>query len=326
MKKKSILYPAHENGIYRYEYPLIGGIKQYIQIRGTDRSNPLLLFIHGGPGGALSGITHILHAGWEEHFTVVNWDQRNAGKTYIANKAHAKAIAETGTMEDFLRDMDDIIAYLHTVYDFDRLILMGFSWGSAIGAEYAKRHPEHLLCYIGVGQQVNYREGVLCTCRKMLGMVPEESRDAEKIQDMIDRFPEHPVWNRMQHMRHFMPLSLKLIIRHARKVPPHRILASPFMNLREKLTVMFPNYALHKQAFVTMLGYDFREDLHFDVPLLFVFGEEETVCAPALLETCFDGITAPDKQLVILPEASHSCYFDQPERFLETVSEFLQRC
>lgn len=178
--KNNVLHPDNKNGIYLYEYPVINGIKQYIQIRGTDRKNPLLLFIHGGPGASLAGLCHIMQAEWEKKFTVVNWDQRNTCKTYYANKENAAEIAKTGTIEDYVKDIDDIISYLHTVYDFDKLILMGFSWGSAVGAEYAKRHPEKLSCYIGAGQFINYREGVLTVCDKMLRLAPKNSPDEKK--------------------------------------------------------------------------------------------------------------------------------------------------
>lgn len=71
-KKNVVLYPDNKKGIYSYEYPIINGIKQYIQIRGMDKKNPLLLFLHGGPGSSLAGLCHVLQAGWEEYFTVVN--------------------------------------------------------------------------------------------------------------------------------------------------------------------------------------------------------------------------------------------------------------
>lgn len=63
-KKNAVLFPDNKNGIYLYEYPVINGIKQYVQVRGTDRKNPLILFIHGGPGGSLAGLCHVLQADW----------------------------------------------------------------------------------------------------------------------------------------------------------------------------------------------------------------------------------------------------------------------
>lgn len=323
--KNNVLHPDNINGIYLYEYPVINGIKQYIQIRGTDRKNPLLLFIHGGPGGSLAGLCHILQAEWEKKFTVVNWDQRNTCKTYYANKDKAAEIAKTGTIEDFVRDIDEIIAYLHTVYEFDKLILMGFSWGTAIGAEYAKRHPENLSCYIGVGQFINYREGVLSICSKMLELAPKNTPDEKKIKDIIDKFPQRPVWDKelMGIMRYYSPLTLKYIAKHAKRVPLGKILTSPFMNIKERISTLLPNSSMLEKSYETMLNYDFRSDLDFDVPTLFIFGEEENICPPEMLKACFEDIKSPKKQIEIIHHASHGCFIDQPDIFIKTLGSFV---
>lgn len=322
--KNNVLHPDNKNGIYLYEYPVINGIKQYIQTRGTDRKNPLLLFIHGGPGASLAGLCHIMQAEWEKKFTVVNWDQRNTCKTYYANKENAAEIAKTGTIEDYVKDIDDIIAYLHTVYEFDKLILMRFSWGSAVGAEYAKRHPEKLSCYIGAGQFINYREGVLTVCDKMLRLAPKNSPDEKKIRNIIDNFPQKPVWNKelMGLMRYYPVLASKYIAKHAKRVPIGKILTSPFMNFKEKISALIPNTSMLEKSYETMINYDFRNNLHFDVPTLFVLGEEENICPPEILKACYEDIESPKKEIKIIPQASHGCLIDQPEVFLNVITSF----
>lgn len=323
--KNNVLHPNNKDGIYLYEYPVINGIKQYIQIRGTDRKNPLLLFIHGGPGGSLAGLCHIIQAEWEKKFTVVNWDQRNTCKTYYANKEKAAEIAKTGTIEDYVRDIDDIITYLHTVYEFDKIILMGFSWGTAIGAEYAKHHPEKLYCYIGVGQFINYREGVLNVCNKMLGLVLKNTPDEKKIKDIIDKFPLKPVWNKelMGIMRYHSPLTSKYIAKHAKRVPLGKIVTSPFMNFKEKISTIIPNSSMLEKSYETMLNYDFRSNLHFEVPTLFIFGDEENICPSEMLKACFEDIETPQKRIEIIPRASHGCFIDQPNIFIKTLCSFV---
>lgn len=325
-QKNQILCPENELGIYRYEYPVINGIRQYVQIRGENKNNPLLLFLHGGPGGSLAGICHLFQSEWEKHFTVVNWDQRNTCKTYFANIQSAKEIAHTGTIEDYVKDIDDVITYLHTVCHFEKLILLGFSWGSAIGAEYAKRHPENLACFISVGQLINYCDGVLTVCRKMLERVPKGSADEQKIQTILKDFPETPVWNKMfmQRMRFYSPLATKYIAKHAKRTPLGKILTSPFLSLKEKKAALFPNASMLEKSYETMLQYDFRTNLHFDVPILFLFGKEETVCPAELLYDCFDQIEAPGKRMEIIPRASHGCMFDQPECFLNILLSFTE--
>lgn len=323
-QKNKILYPDNKNGIYMYEYPEINGVKQYIQIRGADRKNPLILFIHGGPGGVMSGICHVMQEGWEDRFTVVNWDQRNAGKTYFANKGMAGEIAKTGSMADFVKDVDDIIAYLHNVYEFKKIIIMGFSWGTAIGAEYAKSRPENVLCCISVGQLVNYHDGVLTICKKILEKVPKDSKDEQRIKAIMDGFPDVPLWTPefQKRMRFFNPIALKYLTRHAR-ANYTAVLKSPFMNFREKIVSSFPKTKLLEKSLETMATYDFRENLNFEVPVQFIFGEEETICPADLITECFERITAPLKEVAIITKASHGCFYDNPEAFNDALEKFL---
>ncbi len=324
-KKNAVLYPNNKNGIYLYEYPIINRIKQYIQVRGADKSNPLILFLHGGPGIPVAGMCHILQAGWEEKFTVANWDQRNTCKTYFANKDKAKEISKAGTMEDFIKDIDEVIAYLHTVCDFEKLILMGFSWGSAIGSEYAKRHPENLICYIGIGQLTNYRENILFTCKKLLKIIPKGSKDEEKVKHIIKTFPENPSWdkNLMRCMRYYPQLCIKYIARHAKQASYKQIFSSPFMNFKETINSLMPKYNLLTKSYETMLAYDFRNNMNYKTPVLFIFGDEEIVCNPELVAECFEEISAPQKRIEIIPKAAHNCFFDQSEIFNQKITTFI---
>src|SRR5690606_36628924 len=73
------------NGVERLENVRIGGIEQWVSIRGNDRRNPVLLMLHGGPGWVAMPSSWYFQRGWEEYFTVVQWDQRGAGKTYVEN-------------------------------------------------------------------------------------------------------------------------------------------------------------------------------------------------------------------------------------------------
>lgn len=324
-KKNTILYPDNEKGIYLYEYPVINGIKQYVQVRGADKKNPLILFLHGGPGGSLAGLCHVLQAGWEDKFTVANWDQRNACKTYFANKEKAMEIAKTGTMEDFIKDIDEVIAYLHTVYNFEKLILMGFSWGSAIGSEYAKRHPEKLLCYIGVGQHISYVDGLDFVCDKLMELAKGNEKDLSKIKAVEDSIPEEPKMTKefMANLRSYVALGTKYISKSGKPFPIKALLTSPFLNFKEKLSVIKSDFTLLEGTITTMMTYDFRENMSYKVPVLFVFGEEDFSCPTDMLEDCFDSISAPVKKLEIIPKAAHTCFYDRPQEFMRAISEFI---
>lgn len=323
-RKQEILQCYTEKGICLYETPEINGIRQYIQIRGADKKAPLMLFLHGGPGGSMAGLCHVMQPEWEHHFTVVNWDQRNACKTYLANKSNAAAISQSGTLEDYMADIDAVIAYLHTVYDFEKIILMGFSWGSLIGAEYAKRHGETVSHYIGVGQFINYIDGLHYSCEWLRKVVKDAPADVEKINAFENSIPDPPQMTPafMKSLQGFSMLGAKYIAKDGRAFPIKSLLTSPFLRFGEKMAMVHGNPKLFSGTYQTMLSHDFRNNLHFDMPVLFVSGDEDFVCPNELLAQHFGQITAPQKKNVVISKATHTCFYDQPTAFLDTIIDF----
>lgn len=323
-RKQEILQCYTEKGICLYETPEINGIRQYIQIRGADKKAPLMLFLHGGPGGSMAGLCHVMQQEWEHHFTVVNWDQRNACKTYLANKSNAAAISQSGTLEDYMADIDAVIAYLHTVYDFEKIILMGFSWGSLIGAEYAKRHGETVSHYIGVGQFIHYIDGLHYSCEWLRKVVKDAPADVEKINAFENSIPDPlqmtPAF--MNSLQGFSMLGAKYIAKDGRAFPIKSLLTSPFLRFGEKMAMVHGNPKLFSGTYQTMLSHDFRNNLHFDMPVLFVSGDEDFVCPNELLAQHFGQITAPQKKNVVISKATHTCFYDQPTAFLDTIIDF----
>ena len=323
-RKQKILQCYTEKGICLYETPEINGIRQYIQIRGADKKAPLMLFLHGGPGGSMAGLCHVMQPEWEHHFTVVNWDQRNACKTYLANKSNAAAISQSGTLEDYMADIDAVIAYLHTVYDFEKIILMGFSWGSLIGAEYAKRHGETVSHYIGVGQFIHYIDGLHYSCEWLRKVVKDAPADVEKINAFENSIPDPPQMTPafMNSLQGFSMLGAKYIAKDGRAFPIKSLLTSPFLRFGEKMAMVHGNPKLFSGTYQTMLSHDFRNNLHFDMPVLFVSGDEDFVCPNELLAQHFGQITAPQKKNVVISKAAHTCFYDQPTAFLDTIIDF----
>ncbi|MEO8451184.1 MAG: alpha/beta hydrolase [Gemmatimonadota bacterium] len=130
----------------------IGGIKQWISVRGKDRRNPILLFVHGGPGSPMMPASWFFQGPWEEYFTVVQWDQRGAGKTAASNDP--AVVGPTITIDRMTADGEEVVQYLRATFAKQKIFLMGHSWGTFIGVNIAQRHPEWLHAYIGMGQAV----------------------------------------------------------------------------------------------------------------------------------------------------------------------------
>ena len=149
-KARKIVTPG---GVERVERVSIGGIDQWVSIRGTDRRNPVLLYIHGGPGYVSMPMSWWFTRGWEEFFTVVQWDQRAAGKTHLLSDP--ATIAPTLTRERMIADAEEMAGWVRRELRKDKIFVLGHSWGSFLGLQLATRHPEWLHAYIGVGQLID---------------------------------------------------------------------------------------------------------------------------------------------------------------------------
>ena len=133
----------------------IGGIDQWITIRGEDRANPVLLFVHGGPGDPQSSLPS-LYKVYERDFTIVQWDQPGAGKTYGKNPTVAPIPARV------IADGIELTRYLEQHLGKRKLIVVGHSWGSLLANGMAQRAPDlytALVGAVGTGEGHDPRNG-----------------------------------------------------------------------------------------------------------------------------------------------------------------------
>ena len=161
-----------ETGIASLEPVVLGGVEQWILIRGYDVANPVLVFLHGGPGSPAMPYARFSFKGLEHHFTVVTWDQRGCGKSYREGLS-----AESITFDRMLSDTRELIQMMRARFGVQKVYLMGLSWGSLLGALTARDHPELLHAYIGVGQAVNVERGVPVSHAAALARATELGRD-----------------------------------------------------------------------------------------------------------------------------------------------------
>ncbi|WP_395333855.1 alpha/beta fold hydrolase [Novosphingobium sp. BL-8H] len=143
-------------GVDETQVVTLGGTKQVVNIRGADRDNPILLFIHGGPGAVEMPIAWAFQRPWEDYFTVVQWDQRGAGRSYPLNDP--EALAPTLTLDRYRDDAIELIEWLQKRYGKRKVVVLGHSWGSAVGMAVAAKRPDLLHAYVGLGQIIDFKE------------------------------------------------------------------------------------------------------------------------------------------------------------------------
>ena len=137
------------NGIDEARYLKVGGIEQWVTIRGEDRANPVVLVLHGGPGDATNPWGHAAFRSWLKFYTIVQWDQRGAGRTLGRN---GPASAATLTIDRLVQDGIELAGGLRTSLRKGKIILLGHSWGSVLGILMAKAKPDLFSAFVGTGQ------------------------------------------------------------------------------------------------------------------------------------------------------------------------------
>jgi pimeloyl-ACP methyl ester carboxylesterase len=135
------------SSITSLEQATLGGSKQWILIRGSNTKNPLLLFLHGGPGMPMMYLAHDFQSELERSFVVVHWDRRGAGKSYVPGMS-----SEGMTVSQEINDTLELIEQLCARFHQPKVYLVGFSYGTYLGILVAQRAAERLYAYVGIGQ------------------------------------------------------------------------------------------------------------------------------------------------------------------------------
>lgn len=124
-------------GINSVEKVVIGEIEQLVSLRSKNINNPILLFLHGGPGTAQIAFSRKSQKKLEEFFIVVNWDQRGAGGSFSTSLK-----MEDLNIERFVLDTEELTTYLLDRFNQKKIFLVGHSWGSIIGLKFSSRRPD----------------------------------------------------------------------------------------------------------------------------------------------------------------------------------------
>ena len=291
----------------------IGGIRQWITVRGARRDNPILLFLHGGPGTPMMPESWTFQRPWEDYFTVVQWDQRGAGKTFSA------AGRKPGTplsIDLMTNDAIELAEYLRTTYGKRKIFLMGHSWGTVLGLEVARRRPDLLFAYIGVGQVVDMVRNEEAGYR-LVRAAARRQHNARAIAqlDAIAPYPgadgalplhKTAVERRWAGALRGMVYSATGEDEDARRRLSPDYTAADVAAARQgemaTVTALWP--ALSRTSFAGLR--------RLDCPLFIFAGERDMVTPAALARAFFDRVQAPSKRFFLVPDAAHYVVNEAP--------------
>ena len=323
-KERAIHTP---NGIESLEAVRIGGIEQWIEVRGEDVNNPILLFIHGGPGIAFIPMAAAWQGPWEKYFTVVQWDQRGAGKTYASNDRELQR--RTMNLEQMERDAVEVVNYLRQRFRREKIFVVGHSWGSVLGLWLAHEHPEAVYAFVGTGQAINMEQNEAMGYRDALEAARKQHNEeaVKQLESVAPYPPAEPDFNKTSVVRNWErdllgpPAGSGPVFLDGRRIVTGLVSAPEYSVWDDAEWVraqMFSLQTMHREAFkinLEPLGREFR------APIFFFEGRYDPYCRPALIAEYVETMQAPKKEIVWFEKSGHFPFFEEKQKFADELVE-----
>lgn len=312
IRKTKKIVSAFES-IAALEDVMIGGVRQTILLRGENTANPILFFLHGGPGSAQIGFAPKFQRELEKEFIVVNWDQRGSGLSFSSdiNK-------EELTVENILNDTIELIAYLLRRFKQQKLFLVGHSWGSVLGVLAAHKKPEYIHSYIGIGQVVDVHDGEKLSYE----FVMEKARDLKKSKAIKD----------LEGIE-FNPADMKFLDVKGKwlstfggsivGVGLYNLIYSNMLfgteyTLKDWITYMKAGKLSLETIWPQLTNIDFRKSIpRLEVPVYIFAGTHDYQVPSELSKQYYDLLEAPHKEFIWFENSAHLLNFEEPEKFFK---------
>ena len=303
---------AQNNAIAEIEYIELGGVEQCILTRSQNTNNPIMLFLHGGPGMPMMYTSHEFQRPLEEYFTVVQWDRRGAGKTYSKNKSSTEDM-------NVRRIIDDAYALIDTLmyrYDQENIILVSHSFGTHLGSIISSERPNLIKAYISIGQVVdNERARIL---QEEFIRDEANKRNREDILLALDQSdkPNFENWlfefgGELKESKSFFPLVWSGI-------------QAPEYTLSEAMDVgRGSSFSSTHMKYNVLSSSIYSEITAYEVPVYFFIGRSDYTTPHLLVTEYYELIKAPKKEIVYFENSAHFPFFEEPDRFCEEMIRIL---
>jgi len=306
---------AADGSIAELEKIEINDTEQWVLMRGENRDNPVLLFLHGGPGVSEMPYVSKINKDLEENFVVINWDQRGAGKSYSSDLSE-----ESMNIDQMVEDAYQMVLFLLEKLDKEKIFVVGHSWGSILGVKLVQKYPEVFLAYVGVGQVVTMKDNELLSLEFTRDEAErrQNKKAMEELSSIPDPYWESDRWYPMLRMQRawldefggmvFGQKSSKIFVKEY---------LGPEHNLLDLLFHFLPGikFTLNSMWLEIMEVDLLRNNTEFEVPVYFFIGRHDYNAPYCLSEEYFNRINAPAKEFFWFEQSAHSPHFEEPERF-----------
>lgn len=293
----------------------INGVEQWVLMRGENIDNPVLLFLHGGPGVSEMPYVSKFNKNLEDNFVVINWDQRGAGKSYSSDLP-----VESMNIDQMVEDAHQLVLFLRDKFDKDRIFVVGHSWGSILGVELVQKYPEYFFAYVGVGQVVNMKDNELLSMQytREEAARRQNKKAMEELSTIPDNYWEEEQWYPMLRTQRSWLEDFGGMVygQNSRNIFVKKYLG-PEHNLWDLFFHFLPGiqFTLNSMWLEIMEVDLLQNNSEFKVPVYFFTGRHDYNTPFSLTEEYFNSINAPVKEFFWFEESAHSPHLEEPGKF-----------
>ncbi|RRQ77133.1 proline iminopeptidase [Streptomyces griseofuscus] len=302
------------NGVDESSYVRIGGLDQWISVRGEDRSNPVFLELHGGPGASNSIFTPRTRA-WERHFTIVRWDMRGAGRTFAA---HGPAGQGELTLDRLYADALEVTDHIRARLGVPKVVLLANSFGTVTGLRLARDHPERYSAYVGTDQNIIAGGTDSSAYDDLLARLRGAGK-RRQLSRLTAMGPDPTSWSPEEWSCYARTVTTTdpLTYDTMKTVVIRSLWFSPLHTLRD-LRAYLKGMTFSEQLGPQAMSLDeYAEGTTFHLPVFLFQGASDVLTPPEPARRFHDHLTAPLKDFALIPDASHFAAFRRPDVFLE---------
>ncbi len=302
----------------------LGGLKQTVHIKSKDEKNPVLLFLHGGPGVTNRHSVMTTNDDLLDDFTIVAWDQRGTGGSYFG------CDVDTLTIDRVTKDAAELVDYLCDRFGKEKIFAIGGSWGSLLGTNLIRDYPGKIAAFIGFGQFVNGAKNEEISYAFSLEEAKKagDEKSVKKLEDLgapvkgVYKGGFKGMMTQRNIMMKFGGYSKNEGKRNYFDAMVKPILKSREYSLKELVGYVKGYKFVLSKMWPEVAGVNFNEThTKFTVPFYILDGRLDKNTPSELVEEWFDKIEAPEKELVWFEESGHNPLFDEPEKFKAILRE-----
>ena len=299
-------------------YRPIGGVDQWVMIRGRSRANPPLILLYGGPGMPETGFFRCFNAALEDVFTVVYWEQRGSGRSFASSPPRSSM-----TVERFVADLDELVEVVRERVGSEKVAILGHSWGSLLGVLYSQRFPEKIAAYVGVAQIGDWPTAEAASYAYALSEA-QRRRDRRALKKLRAIGPPPYNWRSLMAERTLVQrldgqLNARMLWTMTQMLRATEVsiidLPDLIRGFRFTLDAMWPETSvLNVVDLVPVL----------QMPVFLFLARKDHFVPAETSVAYYDALTAPSKRVVWFEDSGHELFADEPAKFNASMVELVR--